>query len=81
MQRLQSSSISDSTMNKIFQIELCKEDAQRIVDALELLKHQTYQQIELGKDEEHKTITWLEWSYISELLYNLEYKFDLECWK
>jgi|688.fasta_scaffold00896_38 hypothetical protein len=66
--------------NKVFQIELCKEDAQRILNSLELLKRQTKQQINDCKDDETKTIAWLEWSYISELHYDLDCKFRLDTW-
>ena len=66
--------------NKVFQIELCKEDAQRILDALELLQRQTKQQIDDCKSEEQQTIAWLEWSYVSELYYDLDCKFRLETW-
>jgi hypothetical protein len=66
--------------NKVFQIELCKEDAQRILNALQLLKDQSYKLIDDCETEEQKTIAWLEWSYTSELLYDMEYKFDVPQW-
>lgn len=68
-------------MNKVFQIELCKEDAQRILDGVQLLKQQTHQQLNECKDEKQQSIAWLEWSYISELLFDLECKFHLESWR
>ena len=67
-------------MNKVFQVELCKEDAQRILNALQLLKDQSYKLIDDCETEEQKTIAWLEWSYTSELLYNLDYQFDVSVW-
>ena len=54
-------------MNKVFQIELCKEDAQRILNALQLHKDQSYKLIDECETEEQKNVAWLEWSYISEL--------------
>jgi len=66
--------------NKVFQIELCLEDAQRIIQGLELLRVQTYKQIELCDTEEQKNVAWLEWSYVSELAYMMEDKFDLDLW-
>ena len=65
-------------MNKVFQLELCQEDAQRILNGLELLKQQTHQQIDECKDEQQQTVAWLEWSYVSELLYDLEFKFRFD---
>lgn len=67
-------------MNKVFQVELCREDAQRILNALQLLKDQSYKLIDDCETEEQKTIAWLEWSYTSELLYNLDYQFDVSVW-
>ena len=67
-------------MNKVFQVELCKEDAQRILNALQLLKDQSYKLIDDCETEEQKTVAWLEWSYTSELLYNLDYQFDVSVW-
>jgi len=66
--------------NKVFQIELCPEDAQRIIQGLELLRLQTHKQIESCDTEEQKNVAWLEWSYVSELAYMMEDKFDLEMW-
>ena len=66
--------------NKVFSLELCPEDAQRILSGVQLLKDQLQQQIDLCDTEEQKNVAWLEWTYASELLYMLEDKFDLEMW-
>lgn len=66
--------------NKVFQIELCQEDAQRIIQGLELLRLQAYKQIESCDTDEQKNVAWLEWSYVGELAYMMEDKFDLEMW-
>lgn len=66
--------------NKVFQIELCPEDAQRILSGLQLLKDQLQQQVDQCDTEEQKGVAWLEWSYASELLYMMEDKFDLNVW-
>lgn len=69
------------TENKVFQIEFCKEDAQRIITALELLKKQSYELISNCKDDVQCDVAWLEWSYVVGLIDMLEYKFDLDGWK
>lgn len=66
--------------NKVFQIELCQEDAQRIINSLELYKDQCRQFIDDCITEEQKSTAWLEWSYVSELLYMMEDKFDVNQW-
>jgi hypothetical protein len=66
--------------NKVFQLELCPEDAQRIIQGLELLKDQLHKQIDDCITEDQKSVAWLEWSYTSELIYMLEDKFDLSMW-
>ena len=66
--------------NKVFSLELCPEDAQRIIQGLELLRTHTQQQLEVCDTEEQKNVAWLEWSYVSELAYMLEDKFELEMW-
>ena len=66
--------------NKVFSLELCPEDAQRIIQGLELLRTHTQQQLEVCDTEEQKNVAWLEWSYVNELAYMLEDKFDLEMW-
>lgn len=66
--------------NKVFKIELCKEDAQRIVDALECYKDKCNKVIEQCDTDEQKDVAWLEWSYVSELVYYMEDKFDLNVW-
>jgi hypothetical protein len=66
--------------NKVFTIELCKEDAQRILGALVDYKVNCYKMIDECEDEQCKEVSWLEWSYVSELLYELEHIFDVEMW-
>ena len=66
--------------NKVFQLELCPEDAQRIIQGLELLRVQCHQQLKVCDTDGQKNVAWLEWSYVSELAYMLEDKFDLEMW-
>jgi len=69
-------SLSSMKQNKVFQLELCPEDAQRIIQGLELLRTQTYKQLEACETEEQESVAWLEWSYVSELAYMLEDKFE-----
>ena len=71
---------SSMKSNKVFQLELCPEDAQRIIQGLELLRVQCQQQLKVCDTDEQKNVAWLEWSYVSELAYMLEDKFDLEMW-
>jgi hypothetical protein len=66
--------------NKVFQLELCYEDAQRIILALEDYKVKCEQVIEQCDDDLCKDAAWLEWSYVSELAYMMEDKFDLDLW-
>ncbi len=66
--------------NKVFQLELCPEDAQRILNGLEHLKDQLHKQIDDCITEDQKSVAWLEWSYVSELHYDLETKFRLDVW-
>ena len=66
--------------NKVFQVELCPEDAQRILSGLQLLKDQLQQQVDQCDTNAQKDVAWLEWTYASELLYMMEDKFDLEMW-
>lgn len=68
------------TENKVFNIELCKEDAERILNALNLLKDNHYQSIQSSDDEQYKEVTWLEWSYVSELMYYLGNVLDADMW-
>lgn len=67
-------------MNKVFTIELCQEDAQRIINGLNDYKDKVNVMIDECEDELCKDAAWLEWSYVSELLYNLEYVFDVNNW-
>jgi hypothetical protein len=66
--------------NKLITLELCKEDALRIIDAMEDYKVKCHSFIDTCDDEQSKEVAWLEWSYVSELLYDLEHTFDLELW-
>jgi hypothetical protein len=66
--------------NKVIQVELCKEDAQRIINAMEDYKAKCHSFIDTCDDEQSKEVAWLEWSYVSELAYMMEDKFDLEMW-
>jgi len=66
--------------NKVFKIELCQEDAQRIILALELSKQLYNTVIEQCDTEEQKNVAWLEWSYISELAYMMEDVLDVDQW-
>jgi hypothetical protein len=66
--------------NKLFQIELCYEDAQRIISAMEDYKEKCNQVIQQCDTDMCKEAAWLEWSYVSELAYILEDKFDVDLW-
>lgn len=66
--------------NKVFQIELCQEDAQRILNGLKLLEDQAHRMIDDCVTNDQKDVAWLEWSYTSELLYLLDNKFDVDMW-
>ncbi len=67
-------------MNKIITLELCKEDAQRIINAMYDYRAKCHSMIDTCDDEQSKEVAWLEWSYVSELLYDLEHRFDLDLW-
>lgn len=58
--------------NKVFQIELCQEDAQRIILALDLYKDQCDQLVEQCDSEDQKNVAWSEYHYVSELAYMME---------
>ena len=66
--------------NKVFQIELCQEDAQRIINSIELYKDHCKQLIDQCVTEEQKSTAWLEWSYVSELVYMMEDILDVNRW-
>lgn len=66
--------------NKVFQIELCQEDAQRIILALDHYTDKCEQLINQCDTDDQKDAAWLEWSYVRELAYMLEDKFDLSMW-
>jgi hypothetical protein len=67
-------------MNKVFQLELCPEDAQRIINALQLLRSHCQELIDHSDTQMQKDVAWIEWSYVSELLSELEAKFELDVW-
>ena len=67
-------------MNKVFNIELCQEDAQRIILALDSYKDKCEQVINQCMTEEQKSAAWLEWSYVSELAYMMEDVLDVDQW-
>lgn len=66
--------------NKVFKIELCQEDAQRIILALDSYKQQYNKVIEQCDTEDQRSVAWLEWSYISELAYMMEDVLDVNRW-
>jgi hypothetical protein len=66
--------------NKVFNIELCPEDAQRILNGLKLLEDQLHRQIDECNTDEQKDVAWLEWTYASELLFMMDDIFDIEMW-
>lgn len=66
--------------NKVFKIELCQEDAQRIILALEGYKDKCQQLTEHCDTEEQKSAAWLEWSYVSELAYMMEDILEVNQW-
>lgn len=66
--------------NKTFSIELCKEDAQRIINALNDYKWKCNKLIEQCDDELSKETAWLEWSYVCDLAYMMEDVLDVELW-
>jgi hypothetical protein len=66
--------------NKVFTLELSQEDAHRIILALDDYKEKCDKIIRVCDTEEQKHAAWLEWSYVSELAYMIEDKFDVEMW-
>ena len=66
--------------NKVFQLELCPEDAQRILQGLKLLEDQLHRQCDECNSPEQKDVAYLEWTYASELLYMMDNIFDPEMW-
>lgn len=66
--------------NKVFKIELCQEDAQRIILALDTYKQQCNKVIAQCENEDQKSVAWLEWSYVTELAYMLEDILDVNHW-
>lgn len=66
--------------NKVFKIELCQEDAQRIILALDSYRDKCNKLIEQCDTDEQKNVAWLEWSYVSELAYMMEDKLSPDVW-
>lgn len=66
--------------NKVFKIELCQEDAQRIIQSLELYRDKCNTVVEQCDTKEQKNVAWLEWSYATELAYMLEDVLDVNHW-
>lgn len=74
------SKVTQTDLNKVFQIELCKSDAQRILDALELLRSKVLHDAQNTDPNYSNEFAWLEFSYVSELLNDLDCKFDVDLW-
>ena len=66
--------------NKVFRVELCKSDAQRILDGLELLRSKVLHHAQSTDPNYSNDVAWLEFSYVSELLNDMECKFDVDQW-
>jgi len=66
--------------NKVFKIELCQEDAQRIILALDSYKQECNKVIVQCDTDEQRNVAWLEWSYVSELVYYMEDILDVDLW-
>lgn len=70
----------ETEQNKVFQIELCKEDAERILVALELLRSKVLHFAQTTDPSYSKEAPWLEFSYVSELLNDMEHKLNIDQW-
>jgi hypothetical protein len=70
----------ETEQNKVFQIELCKEDAERILVALELLRSKVLHFAQTTDPSYSKETPWLEFSYVSELLNDMECKLNIDQW-
>lgn len=66
--------------NKVFQIELCEEDAQRIILAFDSYTDKCEQLMNQCDTEDQKDAAYLEYTYVRELMYYLEHTFDLSEW-
>ena len=66
--------------NKVFQLELCPEDAQRIILALDDYRDKCNKLITQSETQMQKDVAWIELSYVNELLSMLEEKFELDEW-
>lgn len=66
--------------NKVFQVELCQEDAQRIILALDSYSDKCEQLIDQCDSDAQKDTAHLEYTYVRELMYYLEDIFDLSEW-
>jgi len=72
--------MTQTKQNKVFQIELCKEDAERILNALELLRSKVLHFAQTTDPSYSKETPWLEFSYVSELLNDMDHKLNVEQW-
>jgi hypothetical protein len=72
--------MTQTMQNKVFQIELCKEDAERILVSLELLRSKVLHFAQTTDPSYSKETPWLEFSYVSELLNDMEHKLDIDQW-
>jgi hypothetical protein len=72
--------MTQTKQNKVFQIELCQEDAQRIIDALELLRSKVLHTAQTTDPSYSNEVPWLEFSYVSELLNDMECKLNVNQW-
>ena len=70
----------ETKQNKVFNIELCKEDAERILVALELLRSKVLHFAQTTDPSYSKETPWLEFSYVSELLNDMECKLNVNQW-
>jgi hypothetical protein len=66
--------------NKVFQIELCHNDAERILVALELLRSKVLHFAQTTDSSYSNETPWLEYSYVCELLNDMECKLDIDQW-
>ena len=72
--------MTQTKQNKVFQIELCQEDAERILIALELLRSKVLHLAQTDDPCHTNETPWLEYSYVSELLNDMEHKLDIDQW-
>ena len=72
--------MTQTKQNKVFQIELCQEDAERILVALELLRSKVLHTAQTTDPSYSNEVPWLEFSYVSELLNDMDHKLNVEQW-